>query len=325
MFPRGATPVDFAYGVHSEVGEHCSGARANGQIVPLRYAMRNGDVIEIMTSPQQRPNKDWLDFVTTTRARTRIRAYLRSERRQKSLNLGHELLETEMHGAGMSLAKFLKQEDEVKRVVEAHRMGSKDELLLAVGYGKLAADELVKTIRARHAESAPGTPAPIPPQLKAGAIETLVRRVTGKDHGGIRVSGIDDVLVRYARCCNPLPGDAIIGFITRGRGVTVHRRECQKAFDTDPERRIEVSWDSNARIHRPVQLRVTTANKPGILATVSQTFSAQKINISEANCRAGDDGRAINVFTFMCNDVAQLKTVMKNLQKLNGVVAVDRV
>ncbi len=322
VFPRGATPVDFAYAIHSQVGEHCSGSRANGQIVPLRYVMRNGDVMEILTSPSQRPNKDWLEFAATTRARTRIRGYLRGERRQKSLNLGHELLETEMHAAGMSLQKFLKNDDELKRVTEAHRLGSKEELLLAVGYGKLASDDVVKTVRARLPD---GNPTPVPPQFKTGAIETLVRKVTGKDQGGIRVNGIEDVLVRYARCCNPLPGDAISGFITRGRGITVHRRECQKAFDTDPERRIEVSWDSNSRVNRPVQLKVTTANKPGILATVSQTFSAQKINISEANCRAGDDGRAVNVFTFMCNDVAQLKTVMKNLTKVNGVVAVERV
>jgi GTP pyrophosphokinase len=153
----------------------------------------------------------------------------------------------------------------------------------------------------------------------------FMRRVTGRDQAGIRVSGIDDVLVRYARCCNPLPGDAIIGFITRGRGATVHRRECRKALDMDPDRRIEVSWDSKAKVARPVQICVTTTNKPGILATVSQTFSAQSINISEANCRAGDDGRARNVFTFNCSDLSQLKNVMRALSKVAGVVEVARI
>jgi GTP pyrophosphokinase len=152
-----------------------------------------------------------------------------------------------------------------------------------------------------------------------------MRRVTGRDQSGIKVSGIDDVLVRYARCCNPLPGDPIIGFITRGRGATVHRRECRKALDMDPERRIEVSWDAKSKINRPVQICVTTTNKPGILATVSQTFSAQSINISEANCRADDDGRARNVFTFNCTDLNQLKSVMKALQKVTGVVEVSRI
>ena len=143
--------------------------------------------------------------------------------------------------------------------------------------------------------------APPPEQLREGRIESLVRKVTGRDDGGIRLNGIDDVLVRYAKCCNPLPGDEIIGFITRGRGVTVHRRGCPKAFDTDPERRVEITWDAKAKINRPVQLRVMTANRPGILATVGHTFSEQGINISEANCRAGDDGRAVNVFTFVCS------------------------
>jgi GTP diphosphokinase / guanosine-3',5'-bis(diphosphate) 3'-diphosphatase len=323
VFPRGATPIDFAFAIHSEVGHHCSGARANGQIVPLRYKLKNGDVVEVMTSPQQQPSKDWLDFTVTTRGRTRIRAFLRGERREKSINLGKELLETEMHASGMSLAKLMKSEDEMRRVAEAHRMGSKEELLLALGYGKLNAEDVVKTIRDKNPGSS-GTTVP-PPSLRAGRIEQLVRKVTGRDAGGIRVSGIDDVLVRYAKCCNPLPGDAIIGFITRGRGVTIHRRGCIKAFDTDPERRVEVSWDSKAKINRPVQLKVTTTNKPGILATVSQTFSAQKINISEANCRAGDDGRACNVFTFHVSDLTQLKTVMKALQRVSGVVEVERV
>jgi GTP pyrophosphokinase len=320
VFPRDSTPIDFAYSIHTDVGHHCSGARSNGQIVPLRYKMRNGDVIEVMTSPHQRPSKDWLDYVVTTRARNRIRAFLRSEQRDKSVNLGRELVDNAMREAGMSLAKLSKNEEELRRLCEAHRFGSWEELLLSVGYGKLDADDLVKTLRAKQ----PGSSAP-PPELKTGRIEQLVRKVTGRDTGGITVSGIDDVLVRYAKCCNPLPGDAIIGFITRGRGVTIHRRECVKAFDTDPERRIEVSWDSKAKINRPVQLKVITTNKPGILANVSQTFSAQKINISEANCRAGDDGRACNIFTFHVTDLVQLKNVMKALAKVSGVVDVERV
>ncbi len=322
VFPRGATPIDFAYSIHTDVGNHCSGARANGQIVPLRYKMRNGDVLEVMTSPQQRPSKDWLDYAVSGRARGRIRGFLRQEQREKSVNLGRELLESDLRQAGMSYAKLSKSKDEMRRVWEAHRFGNWDELLLAVGYGKLSSDEVVKTVRAKGADN----PSEPPKEFKEGRIEQIVRKVTGRDHTGIRVSGIDDVLVRYAKCCNPLPGDAIIGFITRGRGVTIHRRECPKAFDnSDPERRIDVSWDTKAKINRPVQLKVTTANKPGILATVSQTFSAQKINISEANCRASDDGRACNVFTFHVNDLSQLKNVMKALTKVSGVVEVERV
>ncbi len=322
VFPRGATPIDFAYAIHSEVGNHCSGARANGQIVPLRYKLRNGDVVEVMTSPSQQPNKEWLDFVATTRARTRIRSYLRAEQRQKSINLGRELLESEMRSAGISLARFVKNEAELRRVLEAHKVGSVDELLLAIGFGRITAEDVVHTVRGP--KGLPGTEE-APASLRTGRLEQLVRKVTGRDHGGIRVNGIDEVLVRYAKCCNPLPGDAIIGFITRGRGVTIHRRQCVKAFDTDPERRIEVSWDAKAKINRPVQIKVTTNNTPGILAIVSQIFSAQQLNISEANCRASDDGRACNIFTFHVQELKQLKTVMKELGKVEGVVGVERV
>ncbi|MBN2194716.1 MAG: bifunctional (p)ppGpp synthetase/guanosine-3',5'-bis(diphosphate) 3'-pyrophosphohydrolase [Polyangiaceae bacterium] len=320
VFPRGATPIDFAFAIHSEVGHHCSGARANGQIVPLRYKLQNGDVLEIMTSPQQQPSKDWLEYCVTTRARTRVRSFLRGEQRSKSINLGRELLEGEMHAAGMSLTKFLKNDAEVRRVITALKFGSRDEMLLAVGYGKLDAEEVVRAVKSREPESPEA-----PREFRASRIEQIVRRVTGKDQPGIRVNGIDNVLIRYAKCCSPLPGDSIVGFITRGRGVTVHRRDCTKAFDNDPDRRIDVAWDARARITRPVQIKVMTQNKPGILAHVSQTFSALKINISEANCRAGDDGRACNIFAFQVADLAQLKNVMKALGRIDGVVQVDRV
>jgi GTP diphosphokinase / guanosine-3',5'-bis(diphosphate) 3'-diphosphatase len=320
--PRGATPIDFAYSIHSDVGDTCNGARANGQIVPLRYRLRNGDVIEVTTSPSQRPSKDWLDFCVSSRARNRIRSHLRTEQRVKSVNLGRELLEGDMHRSGMSLARLLKNDRELRRLLDGERVGTIEELYLAIGYGKAHTDDVIKSLRGPEA-GRPDSDAPRP-ELKEGAIERLVRRVRGRDHGGITVSGIDDVLVRYARCCNPLPGDPVIGFITRGRGVSVHRRECQKAFDTDPERRIDVSWDSGSKFVRPVQLRVTTLNQPGILANVSQAFSSQKINISEANCRAGDDGRACNLFTFPISNTQQLKGVIRALQKVRGVVEVER-
>jgi GTP diphosphokinase / guanosine-3',5'-bis(diphosphate) 3'-diphosphatase len=319
VLPRGSTPVDFAYAIHSEIGMHCSGARANGQIVPLRYKLKSGDVIEVISSATQQPNKDWLDFVVTTRARARIRAHIRSDLRLKSVNLGRELLESEMRTGGLSFAKLHKSEKDSQRVAEHFGHGTLDELLLAVGYGKLAAEDVVEAMQSQAPDSVP------PPSLKQGRIEQFVRKVIGRDHAGITVNGIDDVLVRYARCCNPLPGDGIIGFITRGRGVAVHRRECKKALDMDPDRRVDVAWDSKAKINRPVQLCVTTTNKPGILATVSQTFSAQSINISEANCRAGEDGQARNVFTFHCADLSQLKGVMRALSRVSGVVDVSRI
>jgi len=321
VLPRGATPIDFAYAIHSEVGHHCSGARANGQIVPLRYKLHSGDVLEIITANNAQPSKDWLNYCKTSRAITRIRNFLRAEQREKSLNLGRELLENEMHAAGVSYAKFSKNENEVRRVIGAMRAGNIEELLLSVGYGKLAAEDVVSALRSGNGASQSEEKA----DFREGRFQQLARRLTGRDHNGIRVSGEDEVLVRFARCCNALPGDAIIGFITRGRGVTVHRRNCVKTFDMDPDRRIEVAWDARAKINRPVQLKVTTSSSPGILAIISQVFSSLRLNISEANCRAGDDGRSCNTFTFNVADLDQLKGVMRAIRKIGGVEEVERV
>jgi guanosine-3',5'-bis(diphosphate) 3'-pyrophosphohydrolase len=321
VFPRGATPVDFAFSIHSQLGEHISGARINGKIEPLRYKLRNGDIVEVMTSTGQQPNKDWLDFVGTSRAKSKIRNFLRLEQRDKSLRLGRELLERELHKGGVSLNKLLKNDNELKKVFEANKVSTQEELLIGVGYGKIHPEDVLAIVAP---ESEDGKESKPPDGLREGRVLGLVRKIIKRDDNAIRLNGIDDVLVRYAKCCNPLPGDDILGFITRGRGVTIHRRGCPKAFDTDPERRVEITWDSKAKINRSVQLRVVTANRPGILATVGHTFSQQGINISEANCRAGDDGRAVNVFTFVCSDLTQLKGVMRALQKVQGVVAVER-
>jgi len=321
VFPRGSTPVDFAFAIHSQLGEHITGARVNGKLEPLRYKLRNGDVLEVVTSPNQQPSKDWLDFVVTTRARAKIRNFLRQEQRDKSLKLGRELLEREFQKASVSLTKLLKNDNELRRVFEALAVQNLDELLIGIGYGKIDPKEILDFIAPPSIDGAKSLP---PESIRESKLTTFVRKIVKGDDGGIRLNGIDDVLVRYAKCCNPLPGDDILGFITRGRGVTIHRRGCPKAFDTDPERRVEISWDSKAKINRAVQLRVVTANRPGILATVGHTFSNMGINISEANCRAGDDGKAVNVFTFVCSDLNQLKGVMRALQKVQGVVAVER-
>jgi GTP pyrophosphokinase len=321
VFPRGATPIDFAYQIHTQLGDHVTGARINGKIEPLRYKLRNGDVVEVLTKPDQHPNKDWLDFAGTTRARSKIRNYLRQDQRDKSRRLGEELFERELHKGGVSTSKLLKNEGEMRRVLEALKVQNLEELYVSIGYGKIDPEEVLKVVAPPDDKGGESKP---PESLREGRIAGLVRKVIKRDEGAILINGIDDVLVRYAKCCNPLPGDDILGFITRGRGVTIHRRGCSKAFDTDPERRVEIQWDSRARINRSVQLRVVTANQPGILANVGQTFMAQGINISEANCRAGDDGRAVNLFSFVCADLVQLKNVMKALHKVKGVVAVER-
>ncbi|MBK6696810.1 MAG: bifunctional (p)ppGpp synthetase/guanosine-3',5'-bis(diphosphate) 3'-pyrophosphohydrolase [Myxococcales bacterium] len=319
VFPRGATPIDFGYAIHSQLGDRVTGARINGKMEPIRYKLRNGDVVDVITQTNQHPSKDWLDFVVTTRARAKIRNYLRAAEREKSLRLGRELLEREFHKASLSVNKLLKNDGELRKVFGELKVQNVEEMFIGIGYGKIKPTEIIEVLVPKSSEGE----APPPDSLREGRIEGFVRKVKGDD-GGIKINGMDDVLVRYARCCNPLPGDDILGFITRGRGITIHRRGCSKAFDTDPARRVEIAWDAKAKVSRTVQIRVTTANRPGILATVGHTFSQQGINISEANCRANDDGTAVNVFTFQCSDLSGLKAVMKALGKVEGVVAVER-
>jgi GTP pyrophosphokinase len=315
-FPRNATPLDFAYSVHSEVGHHCVGARVNGAMVPLRHVLHNGDVVEILTSENQHPNKDWLEFVVSGRARSRIRGFLRSQERERSIKLGKELLEKEMHRQSLSLGKFLKTGD-VNRVLEHFKLQPIESLYAQVGYGKLSASEIVEVI-------APATDTDARESMRPSFIERTVRKVTGKSDAAISIEGVDNVLVRFAKCCTPLPGDPITGWITRGRGVTIHRRGCVKAMTLDPQRRIDVEWSSGAKMALPVSMRVVTDDKPGILANVSSTFTEAGVNISEANCRASADGRAINLFQFTVSDVKVLRQLMRNIQKINGVIDVER-
>ena len=318
VFPRGATPIDFAFAIHSEVGEHCAGARANGAIVPLRYQLHNGDVLEIITSPQQHPSKDWLDFVATARARSRIRNYIRGEERRRSTKLGRDLVERAFHKKDMSFARFLKSGD-VDRVARHFKVQTAEELFSAVGFGRVEAGDVYD-----NAIQEEGAADALRPSLFEKTVQT-VRKVTGGGAAaGIRIDDVDDVVVRFAQCCNPLPGDPITGWITRGRGVTVHRRGCSKAMELDPERRIDVTWSDTVKVSRPVSLKVTTADRPGILANVSAAFTEAGVNIQEANCRAGPDGTAVNHFHFNVDEASKLQLLMRKIQGVDGVYQVER-
>ncbi len=316
IFPRGATPIDFAYAIHSDVGNRCAGARINGAIATLRSQLRSGDVVEIITESKQRPNEDWLEHAVTTRAKSKIRTFLRTEQRERAQRLGRDLMERAFHGAGLSFAKSLKG-GAIEKVSNEQKIGGTEELFVQVGYGKVKPDDIVRALA--PPESIP------PPELKATTVEKVIRKVTGKDTNGILVSGERDILVRFARCCSPVPGDDITGYITRGRGITVHRRGCNKGQDIDPERKVPVDWESGAKVHRPVVLKVVTANRPGILADVGTTFQKCGVNIQEANCRAAEADRALNLFSFTTPDLGSLKTVIRALQKVKGVLSVERV
>ena len=319
-FPAGSTPVDFAYSVHTEVGNHCVGCRVNGLIVPLRYKLRNGDTVEIITNPNQKPNKDWLKFVVTARARSKIRHFIRREQRDRGRSLGRELLEREFRKYGHSLAK-LQRRGELQKAAGQLRLGSEEDLVMYVGFGKVTAAQVA---RAALPDVVPD-PEEQDKTKKQGRLTQFLNLARRKKTSGIRVGGIDDMLVRFAHCCNPVPGEAVVGFITRGRGVTIHKLDCPKALDLDPERRVDVHWDTDAKVEHPVAIDVHTVDKPGILAEMSKAFSEQGVNISMANCRSTGNGRAVNTFHFHVFNLDHLKQVMKAIRKLKGVYSVERI
>jgi GTP pyrophosphokinase len=316
--PKGATPIDFAYAVHSKIGDQCSGARVNGMMVPLRYLLRNGDIIDIITSATQRPSKDWLKFVVTSRAQTKIRSHLRKEQRERSRRLGRDLLAKALRNHHRSLA-VAEKEKLLDKAAETLHLGTGDEILVHLGYGKL---------------SPAAAAAAVYPQLQSdvtmempvveGDAPAQTRRESKRSVGGVRVQGEADIVVRFAKCCSPVPGDAIVAFISRGRGVIVHTRQCPKAFNLDPVRSVEVSWDEDTRLLRPVAIEVVSEDKPGILAALSKCFMEHGVNIAQAKCRATEDHRGLNTFQVTVNHVDQLKKVLRAIQNIDGVISATR-
>ena len=307
--PRGATPVDFAYAIHSEVGSHCSGARVNGKLVPLRQVLCDGDTVEVLTSDAQQPRKDWLDFVVSGRARSRIRHAVRVAEQARSRELGRDLLEKELRRSGLSLARLLERGG-LDEIVRTDGLGSPEDLFSAVGYGRVPASRIVAKLRG---ESPPERREPVAPAERP------------PDQAGIRVNGYSDVLTRFARCCNPLPGDDVIGFVTRGRGVTVHVRGCSHTFTLDPERRIAVAWETHSETPRRVRVRVRSRDEPGLLARITKVISGEGINIGGARVSTGQNKQAVQNFDLWVSDLGSLNAVMKRIEKVRGVLSVERV
>lgn len=323
IFPRGATPVDFAYAIHSDVGSHCSGARVNNAIVPLHYQMHSGDAIEIITDSRQTPNKSWLNFVVTNRARSKIRNVLRSDKRKRAIQTGRELLEHELHEHKLSLPKLLKNQEEQRKALEQFKVASMEEMYLVIGYGKLN----VADIRIFLQPIPPPEGKPSPAQLQESPAENPPPKITNQESPAIVLGETTDIYARFAYCCNPLPGDEVIGFITRGRGVTVHRRTCPKAYNNDPQRRIEISWKPQTQIPQMVKVKVTSVDQYGMLESLLRIFSNRHINVNQAICgaNANKDGRASNILEFPCSNLGELKEIMAALRKVSGVIQVERI
>jgi GTP pyrophosphokinase len=311
--PQGSTPVDFAFSVHTDIGHQCVGAKVNGKIVPLKHVLHNGDKIEVITQTGHTPSRDWLKFVKTSKARTRIKAWLKAEERRRSILLGKELLEKDLRKHELSPSKVFKS-DELLKVAHDMSHNTLDDLLAAIGYGKVSAHMVANKIAPDrpHIEPIPRKP----PQKQA------------KPSGGsMKISGMENMLIHLSKCCNPVPGDKVVGFITRGRGVSIHTVDCPNVGELmfDKERLVEVSWGDFQPGAHAVKISVRTEDKPGLLANVSSSISAAEANITHAEAITGEDKQATLNFTIDIKDVEHLNRIIKNIEAINGVLDVKRV
>jgi GTP diphosphokinase / guanosine-3',5'-bis(diphosphate) 3'-diphosphatase len=322
-FPRGSTIIDFAYRIHSQVGNRLIGARVNGRMVPLRYKLESGDTVEVITSEKQVPGKDWLNWAVTARAKSRIRQWLRAQESQRSIQLAMAMLDHELEPLGLSVNQ-LRRDGRLEQAVKEFSTRDVDTLLAQVGYGlvspgqlltKVLQPEELKIYRGEKALQLP-TERPLKDTRKAA---------TGAS-GGVVVSGLGDVLVRFAHCCNPLPGERITGFITRGRGVTIHLVGCPRALETDPQRRVPVVWKDGEESPHPIRLEVLCVDKPGVLAAITKNIAAAGINISSAEVKTTDvNRRSSSLFELNVTSARQLNTLMHSIATIDGVLKVTRI
>ncbi len=315
--PRGATPVDLAYSIHTDLGHECTGAKVNGRIIPLRYEVQNGDVVEIIRTRGSHPKHDWLKFVKTGRAETKIRAHHRSEANEQSYIAGQEVLEKVLRSHKYSLSR-LNKEGRLKELVEHFRMSSEKDLLISIGYGKLSPDKVIEFLF-------PSEVAEVQSFDEVPTQEFNQAPIANHSQNAILVDGEDGLAIHYPKCCSPISGDEVVGFVTLGRGVTIHRSDCPHCYDYDPLRKVPVAWNQSRSQNRPVELRILSDDTQGLLASISQTFRKSGINISAVNCQTSDENSAINDFTIMVKDISQLKDVITQLKQISGISEVIRI
>jgi GTP pyrophosphokinase len=319
--PRGATPIDFAFVIHTQVGLTCSGAKVNGRIVPLRSQLRNGDVVEIMTSPSSHPSRDWMNFVQTSRARSKIRHYLAESERVTAIDLGKKLFEKEADRFRLNAKKALSNGD-MDRIASDYGCARSDDLLAAIGYGKVLPRNVIAKLlppeRAAEVE-----------QEKRPSLKQVVKRALGLEDR-IVVKGVDDLMVYRAGCCNPIRGEEIIGYITRGKGVAVHSTRCPNlpGLLVNNERIIEVEWmksDSTAAAAYPITMRLVTEDRPGMVADVTQAIAGVGTNIRDIRASLDHEGHGQLVLTAEIFDLKHLEKITGALKSVKGVMDVERI
>jgi len=308
--PKGATPIDFAYAIHSDLGHRCVGAKVNGKLVPLRYVLKSGDIVEIQTNPSHKPSKDWLNFVVTSKAKTKIRQWIKTEQREQSIELGKALLDKELVKHDKNLAKLLKS-GELQTISKEFSFETVEDLFASVGYGLYTPLQVLgKTI---------------PESEKPSKLKTLISSFKKGRDSSIKVQGIDGLVVRFAKCCNPIPGDKIFGFITRGRGLTIHVADCSNVHTYDEQRKVEVSWQLNKDTTYPVRLKIIGSDRKGLLSDISSVMASNKANIISAQAMTYPDRSAAGMYEIEISHMSQLQKIIKSIQKIKGVRSVERI
>ncbi len=321
--PLGSCPVDFAYSIHTEVGDHCVGAKVNGRQVPLKCQLQTGDIVEIVTSPNQVPRRGWLDLVKTSRARTRIRSWLRREEKEKALKLGREICEREIRKYDTSLKKIIKS-GHIRLLLKQLRCNSLDDLLVKVGTGTITVQNLVKGLQPAELREEVEPEKQLSPEDIASLVAQRSSTEKANDKAGVKIDGVDGMLVKISQCCSPLPGDQIVGFITMGRGVSIHKANCANLLSSDPQRWIDVSWSGISEKTYKVGIHVTAENNKGVFAEISAAISLDNANMVDITAHTTPTNQAEMTIYLEAENLDHLNVLMQHLRQLPAVIGVRR-
>jgi GTP pyrophosphokinase len=313
--PRGATPVDFAYLIHTEVGNQCTGAKVNGRMVPLQYELKTGDIVEIVTSKNHHPSKDWLNFVKTVKARSKIRHWIKVQEKERSLTLGREMCEKAFRKERLNFNALVKSE-KMMQIVEQFGFKAVDDLVANVGYGKITPLQVLRKFAPKIDEE----------EVDESIFNKLMGRVRKKKpKAGVLVKGVDDILIKFGKCCQPVPGDSIVGYITRGFGVTVHRTNCVNALRMNPERQIEVAWSEHVTETYPAKIRIISQDRMGLLADLVGNITKFGANILNAKTETRENKMVDSFFTIAVEDTTHLEKILAAVKKVKHVHEVKRI
>ncbi len=321
---EGATPLDFAFHIHTDVGIHCISAKVNGKIVPLRYRLESGDTVEIITSENQTPSKNWLNIAKTSRARTRIRQWLLKVERGKYLKIGENILDKSLKVLNLSLKKFEK-EDYSKEILKKIKVNSFNDLYIKLGSGKISIKNILKHIPSFNSENKDSINKDLDKIIKDSKRITSLARDKANQDNSVLVDGMDNLMLRIGKCCQPIPGDSIIGYITRGRGITVHSSNCSRISQGELERKIDVHWNDKFQFKHAVSIRVVTLDHKGVLSQISEAITGSGINIISATAKSNIDKKGHFLFKIEVEDYSELLKIISKIETLESVISVSRI